>query len=664
MAQQELAHLLAPLPVGPITLKNRIVSSAHLTHFARDHLPSDQHVYYYREKARGGLGLIVMEASAVHPTSAQFPTVSFAFDERVIPWYRRIAEAVHEEGAPVLAQLWHCGHHAAWSTTRQAVLAPSDVQCLYYRETPKVMELEDIRMVVEGFRQSARNVREGGLDGAELNGAHSYLLAQFMSPATNHRDDEYGGSLENRLRFALEVIEATRDGLGDDRVLGIRISADELIPSGYSLNEGVEIARRLVAAGHLDYLNVSVGVYPTLFMVMPPMAIPPGYQVHAAASVRQALRKAGFSLPVSTVGRLKDVRMADQIVASGQADLVCMTRATIADPFLPKKAAEGRLDDIRPCIACNQGCVGNIGRERPLACTVNAAVGYEETRGEGTLTPAERRKKVVVVGGGPGGMEAARVAALRGHQVVLIEKRPELGGQVNIHVKAPMRAEFKEATDYLAGQVNKVGVEVRLSQEATVDDILGLNADVVIVATGSTPTRSLSSPIRPMVVPAADSDRVLTIWEVLLEQREVGQSVLVVDEEGHHPAMNVAEFLAEKGKKVEVVTSMQHVANQLFLNLETPLLMPRLVSKGVTLTPYTVVTAVDGRTVTLTGMTGGGERKVEVDTIVAVTGRRPVDELYFALKGKVPELYRVGDCLAPRYTDQAIHEGHVVGRGI
>lgn len=227
-----------------------------------------------------------------------------------------------------------------------------------------------------------------------------------------------------------------------------------------------------------------------------------------------------------------------------------------------------------------------------------------------------------------------------------------------------MRAEFKEATDYLAGQVNKVGVEVRLSQEATVDDILGLNADVVIVATGSTPTRSLSSPIRPMVVPAADSDRVLTIWEVLLEQREVGQSVLVVDEEGHHPAMNVAEFLAEKGKKVEVVTSMQHVANQLFLNLETPLLMPRLVSKGVTLTPYTVVTAVDGRTVTLTGMTGGGERKVEVDTIVAVTGRRPVDELYFALKGKVPELYRVGDCLAPRYTDQAIHEGHVVGRGI
>lgn len=664
MAQEQLSHVLSPLSVGPITLENRIVSSAHLTHFARGHLPTDRHVYYYREKAKGGLGLIVMEASAVHPTSAQFPTVSFAFDERIIPWYRRIAEAVHEAGAPVLAQLWHCGHHAAWGATRHAALAPSDVRCLYYRETPKIMEPEDIQMVVEGFRESARNVREGGLDGAEINGAHSYLLAQFMSPSTNLRDDEYGGSLENRLRFALEVIAATREGLGEDRILGIRISADELIPAGYSMGEGVEIARRLVAASSLDYLNVSVGVYPTLFMVMPPMSIPPGYQVYAAAQVREALRKEGSSIPVSTVGRIKDVRMADEIVSSGQADLVCMTRATIADPFLPRKAAEGRLDEIRPCVACNQGCVGNAGRERPITCTVNAAAGYEETRGEGTLAPAGASKKVVVVGGGPAGMEAARVAALRGHQVVLLEKRSELGGQVNIHARAPMRGEFKEAVDYLARQVGDAGAEVRLNQDATADGILGLDADAVIVATGSRPTRSLDSSAWSVAVPEVESDAVLTIWEVLLEQREVGERVLVVDEEGHHPAMNVAEFLADKGRKVEVVTSMQHVANQLFLNLETPLLMTRLSSKGVTLTPYTVVSAIDGGAVTLTSVVGGGERKVEVDTIVAATSRRPVDDLYFALKGRVPELHRIGDCVAPRYTDQAIHEGHGAGRAV
>ena len=664
MAQDQLSHVLSPLPVGPVTLKNRILSSAHLTHFARGHLPTDRHVYYYREKARGGLGLIVMEASAVHPTSAQFPTVSFAFDERIVPWYRRIADAAHEAGAPVLAQLWHCGHHAAWGTTRRPVLAPSDVTCLYYRETPKIMEPEDIRMVVEGFRQSARNAREGGLDGVEINGAHSYLLAQFMSPATNRRDDEYGGSLENRLRFALEVIEATRDGLGDDRILGIRISADELIPAGYSMNEGVEIGRRLAASGKLDYLNVSVGVYPTLFMVMPPMTIQPGYQVYAASQVREALRKDGSTLPVSTVGRIKDVRMADQIVSSGQADLVCMTRATIADPFLPKKAAAGRLEEIRPCVACNQGCVGNAGRERPITCTVNASAGYEETRGEGTLLPAASPKRVVVVGGGPAGMEAARVAALRGHRVVLLEKRPELGGQVNIHAKAPLRAEFKETADYLARQVVEAGAEVRLDQDATAEQVLSLEADAVIVATGSRPTRSLVSSTWRMAVQEVESEAVLTIWEVLLEQREVGERVLVVDEEGHHPAMNVAEFLADRGKKVEVVTSMQHVANQLFLNLETPLLMTRLSSKGVTLTPYTVVSAIDGRAVTLTSVVGAGERKVEVDTIVSATGRRPVDELYFALKGKVPELHRVGDCVAPRYTDQAIHEGHSAGRAV
>lgn len=662
MVPEQLAHVLSPIDVGPITLKNRIISSAHLTHFAKDHLPSDQHVYYYREKARGGIGLIIMEASAVHPTSAQFPTVVFAFDERVIPWYQRIAKAVHDEGAPVLAQLWHCGHHASWNTTRQPVLAPSDVPCLYYRETPKVMEHEDIHTVVEAFRQSARNVRDGGLDGVEINGAHSYLLAQFMSPATNRREDEYGGSLENRLRFALEVVAATRDGLGDDRVLGIRLSADELIPVGYSLNEGVEIAKRLVAGGQLDYLNISVGVYPTLFMVMPPMAIPPGYQVHAAERVRQSLRQEGSDVPVSTVGRIKDVRMAEQIVESGQADLVCMTRATIADPFLPQKASLGQLDEIRPCIACNQGCVGNAGRERPITCTVNPAAGYEETRGDGTLTPAERRKKVVVIGGGPGGMEAARVAALRGHEVVLFEQRPELGGQVNIHARAPMRGEFREATDYLARQVTRLGVDVRLNTEASEADVLDLDADAVIVATGSVPGRSLGSPFTS--APATDSGVVLTMWEVLLEQKDVGQRVLVVDEEGHHPAMNVAEFLADKGKSVEVITSMQHVANQLFLNLETPLIMTRLLSKGVTFTPYTVISAVDGGTVTLVGVVGGAARSVEVDTVVAVTGRLPVDSLYLALKGKVPELYRVGDCLAPRYTDQAIHEGHTVGRTV
>ncbi len=662
MTPERLAHLLSPLQVGSITLRNRIVSSAHLTHFARDHLPSDQHVFYYLEKAKGGIGLVVMEASAVHPTSAQFPTVVFAFDDRVVPWYRRIAEAVHDQGTPVLAQLWHCGHHANWNTTRQPVLAPSDVPCVYYRETPKVMELEDIRTVVEAFRNSARNVREGGLDGVEINGAHSYLLAQFMSPATNRRSDEYGGSLENRLRFAREVIAATRDGLGDDRVLGIRLSADELIPDGYTLNEGVQIAVQLASEGRLDYLNISVGAYPTLFMVMPPMTIPPGYQVYAAERVRQALREAGVLLPVSTVGRIKDVVMADQIVESGQADLVCMTRATIADPFLPKKAARGQIDEIRPCIACNQGCIGNVGRERPITCTVNPEAGQEEARGDGTLTSAKHRKKVVVIGGGPGGMEAARVAALRGHKVVLFEKRPELGGQINIHARAPMRGEFREIADYLCEQVNKLGVEVRLNKEATEADILQLDPDAVIVATGSVPGRSLDSPIRRAAV--EDTAAVLTVWEVLLEQRQVGQRVLVVDEEGHHAAMNVAEFLADRGKSVEVITSMQHVANQLFLNLETPLVMTRLISKGVILTPYTVVSQASGKTVTLTSLMGVTERKVEVDSIVSVTGRHPVDAIYFALKGKVPELFRVGDCLAPRLTDQAIHEGYSAGRAV
>ena len=398
------------------------------------------------------------------------------------------------------------------------------------------MTVEEIQEVKEGFVKSASNLQAAGYDGIELHGAHGYLINQFMSPFTNHRTDAYGGSLENRLRFALEVIDAVREQVRDSMVLGIRISGDELIPGGLTQNDTREIAARLEGTGTLDYISVSVGIHETAYLTVGDMSVPLGAAVYLATGIKEVV-----NLPVFTVLRINDPVQAEQILAEGKADMIGMVRALICDPELPNKARNGRLDDIRKCMACIQEC----RRGAAICCTLNPAVGFEKELGTGTIKPAVAKKKVVVIGGGPGGLEAARIVAMRGHQAILYEKGSKLGGQVNIATRVPSRVDLGESIHYLSQQVRKLGVDIKLEVEATADSILREKPDTVVLATGSTPF------VRDIPGATEGNIEVTNVREVLEEKVDTGDNVVIFDYPGGFwECCGTAEFLARKGKRV------------------------------------------------------------------------------------------------------------------
>ena len=410
-------YLFSPLKIGSTTVRNRISFSAHLTRFAEDWLPTERNAAYLGERAKGGCGLIITEEQSVHPTDRAYDRMIDAFEPAVVPGYRQITWAVHHYGGQVFAQLNHNGQQCDGTRSRLPVIAPSDIPDVLFRETPKIAEAEDLADILEGFYTSSRHVVLGGFDGIEIQASHASLLRQFMSPLSNRRSDVYGGSLENRMRFTYEVIDAVREAVGPDYTLGIRLTADEMIPGGLRLEDTQEIASLLEQTGKIDYINLSIGTFYNLYLVEGSMHTPLGYTVPLAAAVRSVV-----SLPVFATGRINDPVQAEKVLADGHADMIGMVRAQICDPELAIKALEGRLEDIRSCIACNQGCIGRIGSGLTVGCVQNPTIGKENTWGIDTLKRAQRQRKVLVIGGGPAGMEAARMACLRGNQVTLWER--------------------------------------------------------------------------------------------------------------------------------------------------------------------------------------------------------------------------------------------------
>jgi mycofactocin system FadH/OYE family oxidoreductase 2 len=656
--EQPFPHLFAPLRLGPLTLRNRLVHAPHGTCLAEGNLPSERHARYYAERARGGMGLIVVEALRVHPTSS-FSTGSInGFDPRIVPGLRRIAEAVHAHGAAVLAQILHAGRQMTSATSRVALLAPSPIPCAQNKEVPHEMDEDDIAEVIEGFVRATGFALEAGLDGVEIHGGHGYLLQQFLSPYSNRRTDRWGGSEDNRLRFPQEVIRRVRAAAGPGAVAGLRISGDEFTEGGLGLDDMVRLAPRLAAAGPLDYLSVSQSnysgkSYPTM---IPDMHFPVAPYTHLAAAIRTAVP----GVPIVTVARINSPEVAERVLAGGQADLVALARASIADPEFAAKARQGRAHEIRRCIACNQGCVGAVHYEKPLTCFVNPAAGREGDLGLGTLVRAEAPRRVWVVGGGPAGLEAARVAALRGHRVTLLERSGTLGGQLALAASVPCRESLGEAVRHLAAEIDRGGVEVRLGVEVTPELVAREAPDAVVVATGSAAH-----------VPPLDGDggaaagiRVLTTRQLLTERPELGPSVLLYDEDGHFHAAGVAEHLADLGKRVEVVTPYAFVG----LKLPTVSLAGahrRLREKRVRFTALTRLRGVrDGRVVLADAYTGEEEARAGIDAVVLAAGSRATDDLYRALAGRVAALYRAGDCVAPRTGVDAIRDGHLVGRRV
>jgi len=647
-------NLFSPLRVGRITLRNRIVHAPHGTCLAENQLPSERHARYYAERARGGTALIVMEALRIHPTTSFSIGSINGFDPRIVPGLRRIAEAVHEHGAGIVAQVLHAGRQMTSALSRLPLLAPSAIRCPQNKETPHEMDEGEIAEVVEAFGRATRFALEAGLDGVEIHAGHGYLIQQFLSPYSNRRTDRYGGSEQNRLRFALEVLARVRAEAGAGPIVGMRISGDEFTEGGLGLPEMERIAARLGATGALDYLSVShcnySGLsYPTM---IPDMHFPAAPFTYLAAAIRAAVP----GIPIITVARINTPEAAERILVEGHADLVAMARAHIADPEFARKAREGRADEIRRCIACNQGCVGSVHYEKPITCLVNPTAGREQELGTGTLVPADAPRRVFVVGGGPAGLEAARVAALRGHRVTLWERAETLGGQLALAATVPCRDELGEAIRYLVDQVTRHGVEIRLGVEVTPELIEREAPDAVVVTTGST-----------AYAPSLEENGaipVVTTRDLLTRRPNLGLRVLLYDEDGHFHAAGVAEHLADLGKRVEVVTPYAFVG----LKLPTVSLVgahQRLRRKRVRFTALMRLRGVrDGRVVLADAYTGEEEAREDVDAIVLATGSRASDGLYRALRGRVAALYQAGDCVAPRTAVEAIREGHLVGRRV
>lgn len=662
MAQQ-FNYLFRPIKLGPVTVPNRICFSAHAAMYAENNLPSERQVDYYGERARGGVGLIVIGGSGVHESSNFSSGFNIVGDERAIPGYRRITERVHEYGGKIFSQ---CDHYSILEQVRSyrgPMLGPSPVHDLYSPEIPKEMELEDIDMIVAATAKAAQVLQAGGLDGIELAAAQGiYGMHKFLSPVFNKRTDEYGGTMENRCRFLLRLFEAVRKTVGTSLCVGLKLVGDEFTPGGLGVPEIQDIAKYLAGTGHLDYIHVCAGSSYSLPVTVPEMSFPLGFAAPLAAAVREVVG----DVPVLAIKRINDPVLAEKILAEGQADMIAMARALIADPELVKKAREGRLDDIRQCTGVNQDCIGRITHGGIVRCIQNPAAGEEKTLGVVTLRPAARKKKVLVVGGGPGGLKAAEIAARRGHEVVLYEKGAELGGQILSIIKVGSRRDFENIIRYLRIQVRKLGVKVTLEKEASPDDILKEGADTVVIAVGSIPVRTGYTPARPDVeaLRGVEQENVKTVAEVFADGDQIGQNVVVVDEFGEMEGTMTAEYLADQGKAVEIVTRQPFVGANIEPFSFDPQ-MERLMDRKVVCTPFTLVTEISGRAVQTFNPYTKAERRIEnVDTVVLVMGKRPNDKLYFALKGKVPELHRVGDCVAPRKVSEAIWEGETTAREI
>jgi mycofactocin system FadH/OYE family oxidoreductase 2 len=645
-------HLFSPLRVGQLMLRNRIVSTPHATGYVTGSLHDEREVAYQQEKAKGGVGWQFMGATNVVRTQG-YLGLPANVDGTIVPIYRRIAAAVHAHGGFIGAQLTHVGAMGNASLQETPLLAPSAIANDYERQTPKEIEPDELREIATAFGVAAGRVRDGDLDAVILQFGHGYLLSSFLSPRWNQRGDRYGGSTDNRLRFPLEVLTEVRRAIGRDFTLGVRISGDEFLEGGIDIPEALRIAAALSRSGLIDWIDVSSGNdSDTLSKARHYGGL---YVPHAAFALHAAAVKTVVEVPVVAVGRIVSPEVAERVLASGQADLVAMTRALIADPFLPRKAQAGQVADVRQCVGANEGCLGRILAGHPITCVQNPLIGRE--RDWSDLPAAASPRRVLVVGGGPAGLETARVAALRGHRVTLVEQSDALGGQVLLAARAPSRGEFAGIARWLIGQVEKLPIEVRVRTKGTPELVESLDPDVVVLATGSRPGW--------LRVPGSDLPHVIDARAALAATAEVGQHVLVLDGDGYLPTTDVADFLLSQGKRVHILTKALHVGDHIDVATQ-PLVLKRLAEQRGIQTPTSWIRRVEPGRVIAFNTLAGWEFVIEpVDTVVLALPSEPESELYGALSQRGRrDLHRVGDCLSPRRVDSAILEGQRIGRAL
>ncbi|MBW0365147.1 NADH:flavin oxidoreductase [Ensifer adhaerens] len=665
--------LLQPFQLKHLTLRNRIIVTSHEPAYPEDGMPKDRYRAYTVERAKGGVALTMTAGSAA--VSKDSPPVFnnlLAYKDEIVPWIRQMTDAVHEEGAAIMIQLTHLGRRTRWDKGDWLpVVAPSHHREAAHRAFPKKLEDWDIERIIKDFADAAERMKAGGMDGVELE-AYGHLIDQFTSPLTNELDGPYGGSLDNRLRFCFDVFRAMRERVGNDFILGVRYTADECLPGGTGKAEGLEISRRLKESGLIDYLNVIRGhidTDPGLTDVIPIQGMASAPHLDFAGDVRAATK-----FPTFHAAKIQDVATARHAIAAGKVDMIGMTRAHMTDPHIVRKIMEKREDDIRPCVGANY-CLDRIYQGGMAFCIHNAATGREETMPH-RIPKAAVRKKVVIVGAGPAGLEAARVSAERGHEVVVLEAANNPGGQIRLTAQSERRREMIGIIDWRMSQCEKLGVTFRFNTWAEAETVLTEKPDVVIIATGGLPHTEVLSKGNELVVSS---------WDIISGDVKPGTNVLIFDDAGDHAGLQAAEFLAKAGAKVEIMTPDRSFAPEVMAMNLVPY-MRSLQKLDVTFTVTYRLESVEksgNQIIAHVGSDYGGVAKQQTfDQIVVNHGTIPLDDLYFELKpgsrnlGEVsydeliagtpqsvernPEgayqLFRIGDAVAARNTHAAIYD--------
>lgn len=637
------------MTVGKTELPNRICFLAHRTNFGRQGRLNERHIAYYQRRAKGGCGLITVGELSVSPNDMPYESTIAAHRPEAVDDFKKLTQAVHRYDSRVFAQLSHHGFQSSGNISRHTIWAPSATADFAFGETGKAMEPEDIADLVQSFGRAAEMVRQGDFDGIQLDLGPQSLLRQFLSPLSNQRQDEYGGSPENRMRLPLMVLDGVRRAVGADFTVGLTLCADEKFWGGINPEESVQFAQMFEQTGQVDFIQVTMATYYNMYLLMASMHTPAGFTLELSQQI-----KSQISIPVIAGYQIDFPQMAEDAVETGKADAVGFVRPLIADPDLANKHKAGLTDQICFCARDNLGCVNRINQSKPIVCVQNPAAGRESE-----LVPKEQKtpkpKQVVVIGAGPAGMAAAMAATQKGHQVAIYESGDKPGGQVNLSCLGAGRGGMSQLTRYLQKALERLKVPIHLNSVMNAERVLALKPDAVVVATGCLP---VSHPFPGQYGPPT----VLSVWDVLKSSHPVGDKVLMIDEIGDHRSLACAELLADQGNDVTIVTSDPYIGAGLVTLGDLNLTLSRLLTKGVTLVPDVTVEKIDNDTVFATELFS---RKPIIfdgyDTIVVAVDFSPLDRLYFELKGNLGQLFRAGDCVAPRGIEMAIYEGEKIG---
>ncbi|WP_374650154.1 FAD-dependent oxidoreductase [Dongia sp.] len=648
-------HLFQPLTLRHKVLKNRIVFGAHTANMSVDGWPSDRHLGYYRERARGGAAMIVVEPV---PVNAQAVLTRGNFrcgDDGVIPHFRRITDACHEHGTVMIQQLYHVGAHGDWDNSFEASHSPSGAPSMHDMDGSHRMTIGEIEATVDAFAAAAHRAKASGYDGVELMAAYNAILEQFWSPQANRRDDAYGGAFEKRMKFSGDLLGAMRRKVGEDFIIGMAISLDPGSPAALTIEQQIEIAQWHEARGLYDYITLGTGSYFDFTKIIPPFV----YEDKMGAPFAEAMKAALKTVRVQAESHIRTPENADYVIASGQADTVSIVRGQIADPHLANKAKAGRPEDVRGCISCNQMCWGRRSRDYWISCLINPSAGREFDWGGDTFTAAEKPKLVLVVGGGPAGLEAARVAAERGHRVILAEATGQLGGQFRLAGLQPRRGQIADLINWYEGQLTKLRVEIRLNTYLDASDIAMIEADEIILATGSQPGMSgwqRGIPHRD-ALPGVDGANVWSVEDVMRREARLGKRVLLLDDAGNWRGPGTAWHLAEKDHAVTLLTADAYVGRDLARTAADFPMRSRLRKLGVTFVTDSVILEWHGHAATIRDLSTGDERKQPFDSLVLATTNIADSALHDDLQVKAIAHHAIGDCLAPRQAAAAIFEG-------